>query len=340
MMEEKAHIAWTVAYQPRERQDFVGNEDAMRTLQALFDSPSTPDLLLHGPSGSGKTSSITYFLIRYFDHNAAEMQRHVMTKNASNERGIELIRTSVRNFLDDGDTLKRKFIVLDEADSIINEAQATLRRVMEQYSRVASFILLCNYPSKLLPAIRSRCVQFTFRPLPPPAMQHRLEHIATKEQIAVESRQDVFYGIVHAAQGDMRRAINLLQACSMFASGAAVTPHAVETCSNYPSPSSVASLWRAMQQANYEDIQQQLHVWEKRHITISYILHELAQRLLHSPRAIVLLSDTEVNVTKHVKRPWRVLHAAILQCVQFASATGPAGVPASPPSVGTQAAQQ
>ena len=173
--------------------------------------PPTRHLIFYGPPGTGKTSTILACARQLF---GAEYKNRVMELNASDERGIAVVRSKIKSFaqvaVSSNDNLPPyKLIVLDEADSMTTDAQSALRRTMETYSKVTRFCIICNYISRIIPPIASRCAKFRFKPLPGDAMVGRLAHVAREE--GVGTSEAVLAELITQSEGDMRRAIQMLQ---------------------------------------------------------------------------------------------------------------------------------
>jgi replication factor C small subunit len=167
-----------------------------------------PNLLFAGMSGIGKTACALALGREIFGDT---LQQNFLELNASDERGIDVIRGKIKDFaaiLPYGGA-RFKIIFLDECDSMTRDAQSALRRTMETYSATARFILSANYSSKIIEPIQSRCALFRFKPLSEAEITHRLKHMAGKEGLDVE--EDGYKALVYASEGDMRRAINFLQ---------------------------------------------------------------------------------------------------------------------------------
>ncbi len=207
---------WIEKYRPRTLDDIVDQEDVIRALKGFVEKRSMPHLLFAGPAGTGKTT--TALALAHDIYGSEELLRaNYMELNASDERGIDTIRTKIKDFAKTapfGD-VPFKIIHLDEADSLTADAQHALRRIMEMYSATTRFILACNYSSKIIEPIQSRCAVFRFGPIPEEAVRERLVMIAEKE--GVKYTEEGISAIVYVAEGDLRRAINLLQTASAMA---------------------------------------------------------------------------------------------------------------------------
>ena len=174
-----------------------------------------PHLLFYGPPGTGKTSTI---LAVARDLYGPELMRtRVMELNASDERGIAVVREKVKTFAQASvgasvGVAPFKLIILDEADSLTPDAQAALRRTMETYSKVTRFCIICNYVSRIIEPLASRCSKFRFRPLDRGSMVARLHHVCDAERVTVtEATLDE---VLKVSGGDMRKAITFLQSAA------------------------------------------------------------------------------------------------------------------------------
>lgn len=200
---------WIEKYRPHRLDDVVGQEEIMRRLKSYVESENLPHLLFSGPPGVGKTAAAIAIARELY----GEAWHNNFTElNASDERGIDVVRKKIKNFARTsplGDT-RFKIIFLDEADALTPDAQAALRRTMERYHSTCRFILSCNYSSKIIEPIQSRCAVYRFRPIPEDAVGERIEYIAGQEDLEVT--EEGLEAIKYVAGGDMRKAINALQA--------------------------------------------------------------------------------------------------------------------------------
>jgi replication factor C small subunit len=189
----------------------VGQDTIISRLSAFIHGP-LPHLLFVGPAGTGKTTAALCIARELYGDAYLE---NMLELNASDERGIDTIRHKVKNFARTKPITKQfKIIYLDECDALTSDAQQALRRTMEQYSETSRFILAANYSSKLIDPIQSRCAIFRFKRLSEDAIITYLKKIAKSEHLDLDKSGCLT--IASLSQGDMRKAINLLQACSTF----------------------------------------------------------------------------------------------------------------------------
>ncbi|MBE6487958.1 MAG: replication factor C small subunit [Methanosphaera stadtmanae] len=202
------NIPWVEKYRPQTLDDVVGQEQIVERLKRYVEENSMPNIMFTGSAGVGKTTCalalVKSLLGEYWQQNFLEL-------NASDARGIDTVRNEIKNFC----KLKAvgapfRIIFLDEVDNMTKDAQQALRREMEMYTKTSSFILSCNYSSKIIDPIQSRCAIFRFSPIKSAQIIKRLQYITECEEI--EAEQSALESIVYFTQGDMRKSINILQA--------------------------------------------------------------------------------------------------------------------------------
>jgi len=202
---------WTEKYRPKTLAEIKGQEEIVKRLAAFVKNKSMPHLLFAGPAGVGKTTAALAMVRELYGENWKDF---FFETNASDNRGIDYIREAIKNYarIKAIGEVPFKIIYLDECDALTREAQDALRRIMEDYTQVTRFILSCNYSSKIIPPIQSRCAIFRFKPLPKSAVFEILQNIAKNEGLTVST--DALELLYEASEGDMRKGENLLQACA------------------------------------------------------------------------------------------------------------------------------
>ncbi|KAL8791950.1 MAG: hypothetical protein Q9195_005439 [Heterodermia aff. obscurata] len=239
-VEAEDSLPWVEKYRPDTLDDVSGHQDILATITRFVDTNRLPHLLLYGPPGTGKTSTILALARRIY--GSRNMRQMVLELNASDDRGIDVVREQIKTFAssspDHGPSLVReltvragtkqiftsipkpsdhasitsfKLIILDEADAMTSTAQMALRRIMEKYTANTRFCIIANYTHKLSPALLSRCTRFRFSPLKEPDIRSLVDLVIEKE--AVNIQPDAVAALVTLSKGDMRRALNVLQAC-------------------------------------------------------------------------------------------------------------------------------
>lgn len=200
---------WIEKYRPEILSDIVGNAEAVERLSAIAQMGNLPNIILAGPPGIGKTTSILCLAREMLGEN---YKQAVLELNASDARGIDVVRNKIKLFAQNKVTLaagKHKIIILDEADSMTAAAQQALRRTMEIYSSTTRFALACNNSTKIIEPIQSRCAVLRFSRLSDAEVLTRLLQIAKLENIQYDNGG--MEAIVFIAEGDMRNAVNSLQ---------------------------------------------------------------------------------------------------------------------------------
>ncbi|MBI4438526.1 replication factor C small subunit [Candidatus Woesearchaeota archaeon] len=203
---------WTEKYRPSEFSQVAGQEHIVARIKALVESRNIPHMMFSGPPGTGKTTTAIIVAKKLFGES---WRQNFLELNASDERGIDVIRVKVKDFARTktiGET-PFKIIYLDESDSLTKEAQQALRRTMENYANTCRFILSNNYSSKVLEPIQSRCAIFRFRPLTEEAIRGIIRRIEAAEGLQIDENAEK--ALIEAAEGDCRRLENLLQSTSV-----------------------------------------------------------------------------------------------------------------------------
>jgi len=200
---------WTEKYRPNKFEDVVGQDEIIKRVKNLTNSLNLPHMLFAGPAGTGKSTLAIIVAKELFKEFWKE---NYLELNASDARGIDVIRQEVKNFARTKSlgSVPFKIIFLDEADALTKEAQQALRRTMENYTSTCRFILSCNYSSKIIDPIQSRCVVFRFKLLERKDIEKVIRRIAEVEKITIDEK--AIQALYEGSEGDCRRVINLLQA--------------------------------------------------------------------------------------------------------------------------------
>ncbi len=203
-------LPWVEKYRPKTLSSIIGQGQIRKRLQSYVETRNLPNLMFTGHAGIGKTSAAVALARDLF---GAEYERNFLELNASDDRGIDVVRSTIKEF---ARTLAFnsdfKIIFLDESDALTADAQQALRRTMERYTKTCRFILSCNYSSRIIEPIQSRCVVFRFKPLSSPELTQQLKHIAQEEKLHLEEK--AIEALIYVCEGDMRKAVNVLQASS------------------------------------------------------------------------------------------------------------------------------
>jgi len=219
----EVQIPWVEKYRPSKIEDVAQQTEVCAALKKSLETGEMPNLLFYGPPGTGKTTVALALVQQFF---GKDWRSRVREMNASDERGIAAVREKVKTFAQlaigsgatqDGlATSKAKFrvVILDEADSMTHDAQAALRRIMEEFVGVTRFIIICNYVSKIIDPLHSRCSKFRFQLIAPAFQKTRLLHIC--EQESVKLCPGGLDKLIELSRGDMRAAVTLLQTAHGF----------------------------------------------------------------------------------------------------------------------------
>jgi len=206
-------LIWTEKYRPRSFKEFVGQKEIVKKVKGMVEQKNLNHLLLAGPAGCGKTSLI---LIAAIELYGPSWKDNIFETNASQDRGINVVREDIKNFAKTKSLgqVPFKLCILDEADALTKEAQHALRRTMEQYSQSCRFILIVNYPSKIIEPIQSRCVIFKFKPIKKDESFEIIKNVEQKEGLKIDEKtKNILYEI---SEGDARKIVNTLQSCSII----------------------------------------------------------------------------------------------------------------------------
>ncbi len=230
-------LPWIEKYRPKFLNDIIAHEYIINTLKININNRCLPHLLFYGPPGCGKTSTIMALASELYGKYHGAM---VMELNASDDRGIEVVREKIQKFVlsqnvffgnnvEDRDNIF-KLVILDEIDAMTPDAQAILRKIIEQHTTNARFCLICNCVQNIIPALQSRCKRFRFSPLDRTHIEGYIKSVIEKEKLDVEP--DAINTLINRSYGDMRKVLNILQSTSMICDK--IDTNQINKCLGYP----------------------------------------------------------------------------------------------------------
>ena len=236
-MAEESSIIWTEKYRPRKFSEVRGQGEIVSKISSFVQQKNLPHLLFAGPPGVGKS---TLALVAARELFGEHWRENFLELNASDERGIDVVRVKVKDFARTKaiGNVPFKIIFLDECDALTKEAQQALRRTMENYTSTCRFILAANYSSKIIDPIQSRCAVFRFRPLPKDEVFVIIESIAKQEGLKLT--KDGSEALYEASGGDCRRLENIMQSCAAMQD--TITTELVFSLASMAQPKEIAQL--------------------------------------------------------------------------------------------------
>ncbi|KAM7410634.1 hypothetical protein PAMA_001867 [Pampus argenteus] len=284
--EKKARsLPWVEKYRPKCVDEVAFQEEVVAVLKKSLEGADLPNLLFYGPPGTGKTSTI---LAAARELYGPELYRQrVLELNASDERGIQVVREKVKNFAQltvagtrpDGKACPPfKIIILDEADSMTSPAQAALRRIMEKESRTTRFCLICNYISRIIEPLTSRCSKFRFKPLANQIQEDRLVEICEKEKL--KYTKESIAALVKVSEGDLRKAITFLQSAARLNVDKEISERAVIEIAGVVPPKMIDSLLHICLKGTFEKLEVEVRKMVDEGYAATQILSQLHESII------------------------------------------------------------
>ncbi|CAH8875061.1 unnamed protein product [Trichobilharzia szidati] len=267
----RKHIPWVEKYRPKTINEVAYQTEVVSVLQKCVEGSDLPNLLFYGPPGTGKTSLILALARQLFGSRYSE---RVLELNASDERGISVIREKVKAFAHiavsssgsgQHNVPPYKLIILDEADSMTAPAQAALRRTMETEMRTTRFCLTCNYVTRIIEPITSRCAKFRFRPLDNEIARDRLRHISDAEGLSISD--ETLDHLLSLCHGDLRQGITMLQSVHQLimssknsgndtsSSNLSITPKELDEAAAVVPSELIKQLMKTSENGNFDELQ-------------------------------------------------------------------------------------
>ena len=283
---------WVEKYRPKSLDEITAHEDIVFTIRQFIREKKLPHLLLYGPPGTGKTSIILALARELYSNSFTQM---TLELNASDDRGIAVVREEIQAF---ASTIRSfasgfKLVILDECDSMTKDAQFALRRIIEQYTKYTRFCLICNYSSKIIPALQSRCTKLRFEALKPKDIREKIHAIAQMENLNIDING--LKAICEVGCGDMRKTLNILQSAHL-ASQDLIDEKLVYSIVGQLLPRDVEKFCESLLAVSFKKALHLLIAHKKSHgLTLSDIVHAMigfTSRLhLSSSHRIDLLKD-------------------------------------------------
>ena len=250
--DKNEHIPWVEKYRPQNMDGLISHTSIINTIKAFVKADSLPHLLFYGPPGTGKTSTM---VATAKDMYGKKYKMSVLELNASDERGIGVVRNVIKVFCETRSPFdtkdSKKIVILDEADSMTKDAQNALRRIIEKYSRSIRFCLICNYVSKIIPALVSRCTRFKFKRIPLEDCVGRAREICEAENIKIN--EEAMIDMINLCEGDMRKVVNMIQSVHISLSAnlnmsvqPVVDRDFIYKMSGYPHPADIDEIFQIL----------------------------------------------------------------------------------------------
>ncbi|KAM4695229.1 replication factor C subunit 4 [Discoglossus pictus] len=253
-------VPWVEKYRPKCVAEVAYQEEVVAVLKKSLEGADLPNLLFYGPPGTGKTSTILAASRELYGPDL--FRQRVLELNASDERGIQVVREKVKNFAQltvggsrpDGKPCPPfKIVILDEADSMTSAAQAALRRTMEKESKTTRFCLICNYVSRIIEPLTSRCSKFRFKPLADKIQTQRILDICEKENVKITN--EALTCLVEVSEGDLRKAITFLQSATRLTAGKEITDQVVVEIAGVIPKDTLDGVLAACQSGSFEKLE-------------------------------------------------------------------------------------
>lgn len=242
---------WSERYRPQKLSEVIDQKHVVERVRAFVKDKNIPHMLFAGSAGTGKTTTALAIAHELY---GKEWRFNVLEKNASDERGIDVIRGDIKNFarMKSIGEVPYKIIILDEADALTQEAQQALRRTMENFTSVSRFILICNYSSKIIEPIQSRTAVFRFKSLTEDGVKKFIKRIVEGEKLKISD--SAIIAVINLSEGDLRKVANILQAAASL--GEKITDEIVYDVASQAKPDDVKKMLESVLKGKFSDARQ------------------------------------------------------------------------------------
>ena len=305
---ELTNLPFVERFRPKTLDGIMSHGETIQILKKFIKKHNIPHLMFYGPPGTGKTSTIDAFVTELYGENNVEYM--TMNINASEERGIEIVRNKIKNFVSThpikvGDNSpKYKFVILDEADAMTSDAQGMLKQVIEYYTDGARFCLICNCNKKINPAIQSRCTVFNFPPLDFDSVKKKIKMIEATFNLHITD--DAIESIWKISNGDMRKVMHMLQVISI--NNKHIDSDKVTTFQKYPTDLDMENMFNILLKGNLkESLKFVNNIMKIKHYSMMDILTEITTHINndiiknkmetnYGTKLLLNLRDIEMNI--------------------------------------------
>jgi replication factor C subunit 3/5 len=273
-MSNSSEYIWTDKYKPNEINDIVCHKSHLKILEILLKNNNFPHTIFYGRSGIGKTSTITTFSKKIYNKNT---KYFVLELNASDERGIEIIRDKIKVFASSNNLFLNgvKLVILDEADLMTHDAQTALKKIIDIYVLNCRFCIICNNINKIIPEIQSRCMKIRFDPIDYNSSINKLQYICNKEDINIS--QNALDIIINYSNSDLRKMINLLQSVFIISNNNKITVKQIYNYINIMNDKEIEIFKNVIKNGSYNSIYNQLHEYILKY---NYSINDIIQLVI------------------------------------------------------------